>query len=357
MKIRRTLGLLLSALTLLTLLAKSAFSPPLPHPSTLPAVGVSIKGLNYADDSLPRALELGVQWLKIYDHPPDERLPTFVLYRVNLPLPGEDWDSWGHYRFLDAQLYADRIDAYEIGNEPNIASEWGLGPPDPAAYTELLRIAYTQIKSADPDAIIVTGGLAPVGNTNTPDAMDDRLFLEEMYAHGAADYFDVLGVHPYGFAYPPEIDPEAQYRMPGGHITLDTHGLCFRRVEHLRAIMEQNNDGDKPIWATEFGWIISPPSYCLSMSDWPQRAWQAITPEQQADYLVRAIQYAGAHWPWMGVMIIWNLDYSRYPPGESENTPSPECETMGWYSLLNPDGTPRPAYFAIQNLLRHSSLP
>jgi hypothetical protein len=101
-------------------------------------------------------------------------------------------------------------------------------------------------------------------------------------------------------------------------------------------------DGDKPVWATEFGWLIHPPTCCLSRSDWPDRAWQAVSERQQARYVLRAFAYAERNWPWMEAMFLWNLDYSRYPDEVDEICPS--CDSMGWYSILNPDGSPRMAY-------------
>ena len=97
--------------------APKSASTPISSPRT--GYGINVKGFKYDDDSLDKAIALDWEGIKIYDHPPAERLPFKVLYRVNLPRPDEDWAEWGHYRFLDAQLYADRIDAYEIGNEPN----------------------------------------------------------------------------------------------------------------------------------------------------------------------------------------------------------------------------------------------
>ena len=106
--------------------------------------------------------------------------------------------------------------------------------------------------------------------------------------------------------------------------------------------MEEFGDLDKPMWATEFGWIIRPPDCCLEQSDWPDRVWQAVSERRQARYLVDAIRYAERNWPWMEVMFVWNLDYSRYPDELDEACPY--CDSMGWYSIPNPDGSPRLAY-------------
>ena len=327
----------------------AAHPTPSPTPVLRRGYGINVKGVNYGDDSLDKAIALGFEWIKIYDHPPPERLPFKVLYRVNLPRPDEDWAEWGHYRFLDAQLYAGRIDAYEIGNEPNLIEEWG-GPPDPAAYVELLKVAYREIKSADPNALVVSAGLAPVGRGAEPMYLNDLDFLREMYEHGAASYFDVLAVHPFGFAYPPEMPVDAQICTPGpledgpviGRGCWSIEGFCFRRAELARAIMVQYGDEDKPVWATEFGWIVRPPTCCLAKDDWSGRAWQAVPEWQQGRYILRAFAYAERHWPWMESMFLWNLDYARYP--EDLDEVCPYCDSMGWYGILNFDGSPRAAY-------------
>jgi hypothetical protein len=332
-----------------------------PSPAETPEVrkgyGISVKGLNFDDDSLDKAIALGFEWIKIYDYPPPERLPFRVLYRVNLPLPDEDWEQWAHYRFLDAELYKGRIDAYEIGNEPNLIEEWGHDP-DPAAYAELLKLAYSTIKSADPDALIVSAGLAPVGATGDPRHVNDLAFLRGMYENGAAGAFDVLGMHPFGFAYMPETAPDAEacdppsnsfklryVRVEGPALNREcwsVDGLCFRRAEELRAIMVEHGDAGKPVWATEFGWIIDPPPCCLTRSDWPLRQWQAVSERAQARYIVDAFAYAQDNWPWMEAMFLWNLDYGRYSRGKDKVCPY--CESMGWYGILNSDGSPRLAY-------------
>ncbi len=307
------------------------------------ARGIHVKGVNYDDDSLDKAIALGWEWIKIYDHPPAERLPFKVLYRVNLPRPDEDWNEWANYRRIDAELYAGRIDAYEIGNEPNLSIEWG-GPPDPAAYAELLKLAYRTIKAADPNALIVSAGLSPVNAADPAQAMNDLDFLRQMYAHGAKGHFDVLGVHPFGFAYPPEIEPDGVFCRPPlrDRDCTRVDGQSFRRAEWLRQIMVEAGDAETPMWATEFGWIIRPPVCCWNRSDWPVWRWQAVSEGTQAAYILRAFAYAEANWPWMEVMFLWNLDFSRYTPSDRETCPP--CETMGWFSILNPDGSPRQAY-------------
>jgi len=44
----------------------------------------------------------------------------------------------------------------------------------------------------------------------------------------------------------------------------------------------------------------------------------------------------------MEVMFLWNLDFSRYTDALDERCP--HCDSMGWYSILETDGSPRLAY-------------
>jgi hypothetical protein len=224
-------------------------------------------------------------------------------------------DDYAAFVGTVAQRYRGRIRGYIIWNEPNLAKEWGGQPPDPVAYTELLRRAYEAIKAADPEATVVSAGLAST-NHQDAEAVDDRVFLEAMYQAGAADYFDALGAHPYGFAYPPD-DPR------GAH-----DGLNLARLLDLRAIMEAHGDGDKPIWVTELGWTTAGVG---------EGSWLTVTPQQQADYLTGAWRRARREWPWLQVFTVWNLSQGLLPTDE-----------MAGYSLLDESGEPKPAYHALR---------
>jgi hypothetical protein len=191
-------------------------------------------------------------------------------------------------------------------------------------------------KEADPNCIIVSAGLATNGGMGDL-AMDDVQFLRGMYAAGAKPYFDVLGSHPYGFGYAPE-DASSN----------PTH--CFRRVEQQRAVMVQYGDAAKPIWATEVGWIIEPPARCYDYDGWPGWWWQRVSQHTQADYLVRAYRYARTNWPWMGVMFVWNMDYSLADWNDY-------CDPLSWFAILNHDGMPRPAYWELARMVQGEATP
>ncbi len=244
--------------------------------------------------------------------------------------PPEDPQDFGDFCHALAGRYRGRVKAYQVWNEPNLAREWGGWPPDPTGYVDLLRACYVGIKSADPDALVITAGLSPTGN-GPPEAMPDTDYLIGMYEAGAAPYFDLLGVHAPGFLYPPEISPEEVAAKHDGH-----RFFCFRHVEDMREIMVRYGDGDKQVAVLEMGWTTDPihPSY----------AWFAVTEEQKADYLVRAFRYAKEHWsPWIGLMTVISIADPRWS----------EEDEQYWWAITEP-GWPetrvRPAYEALRKM-------
>lgn len=272
----------------------------------------------YPDEVVRGAAYYGLDLVVRLDHHPAWASDA----PLTLNAPPDDLEDYARFVRAVASRYRGRVRAYIIWNEPNLAREWGGRPPNPAEYVALLRVAHRAVKEADPEALVVSAGLAPT-NHRDAEAMDDRLYLEGMYRAGARPFFDVLGAHPYGFGHPPD-DP------PGAH-----DGLNMWRVQDLRVVMERYGDGDKPVWATEMGWTVATGG---------EAAWQAVTPEQQAAYLVAAFTRARREWPWLTLMAVWNLDGGEHPE-------------WGGYSLLDRDGTPRPAYEALRALDKGWDIP
>jgi hypothetical protein len=244
--------------------------------------------------------------------------------------PPADPQDFGDFCQALAERYRGRVAAYQVWNEPNLAREWGGHVPDPAGYVELLRVCYNGIKSADPNALVISAGLSPTGNV-PPDAIPDAEYLRAMYEAGAAPYFDLLGVHAPGFLYPPEISPEEVAENHDGH-----RFFCFRRVEDLRDIMVEYGDSDKQVAVLETGWTIDPVH--------PDYAWFAVTPEQQADYLVRAFEYAREHWsPWVGPMVVISIADPSWT----------EEDEQYWWAITEPgwpENVLRPAYHALSDM-------
>ncbi len=243
------------------------------------------------------------------DHPPDWALSSIA---DSMPV---DANAYAAFVARVVERYGRRVRAYIIWNEPNLAQEWGGQPPDPAAYAELLEIAYAAVKEGNPRALVVSAGLAPT-NHGDETAMDDRVYLQGMYEAGASEAFDILGAHPYGFAYPPD-DPRHAHQS-----------LNFARLLDLREVMVRNNDAHKPVWVTEMGWTTE-------VTD-EEQAWLQVSEEQQAAYLTGTFEKAKEEWPWLEMIAVWNLSAGLQANDEKRG-----------YSIVDDAYEPRPAYIAL----------
>lgn len=247
------------------------------------------------------------------DHPPDWAIRPVT----GRGMPPIDLAAYADFVATVARRYRGQVQGYIVWNEPNLSLEWAGRPPDAAAYTALLCRAYLALKVADPTVTVVSAGLAP---TNGGDAaLDDRLFLQEMFKAGAEACFDALGAHAYGFGHPPDAPH-------GAHA-----GLNLARLADLREVAVKYGRSTKPVWLTELGWTTAGVG---------ADAWQTVSVEQQANYLAGAWQRIVDEWPWVQVVTVWKLSQGL-----------PETDEMAGYSLLSADGSPKPAYDALQNLL------
>ncbi len=241
--------------------------------------------------------------------------------------PPNDLEDYADFCYAVAKRYKGRIAAYQIWNEPNLSREWGGRPPNASAYVGMLKAGYQAIKRADPAAIVISAGLAPTTRFDQV-AMPDTEYVQRMYNNGARPYFDALGAHGAGYKAPPgkapgEVANDANYynvgdpNCPGRPCRI----YCFRHVEDLRQVMVDNGDAEKQVVVLEFGWTMDP------RTNSPYH-WHAVTEEQQADYFVRAYQYAKANWSgWIGVMsLIYmpNIDWT-------------ENDEQYWWSIAIPN--------------------
>ncbi len=231
-----------------------------------------------------------------------------------------------------------RIHAIEVWNEPNLIREWSGQDISGANYMRLFDAAYAAIKAVAPTITVVTAGLAPVGD-GLPGVVGDRTFLRQMYSAGLARYADVkIGVHPYGWANPPDsrcCTNERGWASDKVFYFLDT-------ITDYADIMRQNNHATK-MWLTEMGWGtfkgVGPGGVDLPA---PAVAgfFDLITPQQQAEYGIGA--FALIQQPPLSDMVelgvMWNLNFAMI--GDVVNAPQ---EQMG-YSLLDATGYPRLIY-------------
>jgi hypothetical protein len=198
------------------------------------------------------------------------------------------------------------VHAYEVWNEPNLVNFWPSGV-NATEFTEMLRAAYPVIKAADPQSTVVLGGLS--GN--------DYPYLEKLYDAGAKPYFDAVGVHPYT-----GIDPNSCWKDYG---QTRNSVWAFCGLSEVHASMSARGDGDKPVWATEFGWSTNT---------------GGVSEAQQADYLTKSFTKLETY-PWVQKAFWYrfrNVFFLNDNAGDREAN----------FGLLRTDYSTKPAYAAFK---------
>ncbi len=264
----------------------------------------------HADEVADAAQAAGITLLARLDGVPDWAKPPGTTWRY---LDPQHYNDYGDFVYAFAQHFKGRISRYIIWNEPNTAAEWGQRTPDPQAYADLLKVAYTSAKRADPTSIVILAGLAPnLEGEGSTTALNDLVYLDKLYSAGAAPYFDAVAVHAYGLLAPPD-DPSGPAK------------LNFARTEEVHKVMQRRGDGSKPIYITEGGWNDSP------------RWSYAVKPYQRVEYTLRAYQKAAQDWPWVQAVCLWA---SRFPKSQYTYFDN--------YSFLTPDFIPKAVYLEVQ---------
>jgi hypothetical protein len=152
--------------------------------------------------------------------------------------PPTNPDDFARFVSAGAQRYVSSgLTTWEIWNEPNVSTFW-YPRPDPEAYTALLVRASAAIKHVEPDATIISGGLAPSSDSAGGSQIDVRTFLTRVYAAGGGRAFNAVGLHPYSFPHLP--------LFPADYNT-------FLNTPALYQVMVDHGDAAKRIWGTEIG--------------------------------------------------------------------------------------------------------
>lgn len=237
---------------------------------------------------------------------------------------------------LITRIGRDNLHAIEIWNEPNLLREWeGTLSFDGAGYMQLFAPTYERIRAVAPNLRIVTAALAPT--SDSPFSRDDRAFLQEMYDNGLANYTDVaIGVHPYGWANPPDTtccQPDSERGWDD-----DPHFFFLDNLNDYSAIIRANGH-NAPMWATELGWATwdNYPSA-------PPEIWMTYTDEiAQAQYLLRSLEITQSRED-VEVSIIWGLNFA----GEHNIRNSEEIAAYSLIYVLSDVGFQfRPAFDAL----------
>jgi hypothetical protein len=221
------------------------------------------------------------------------------------------------------------IDTYEIWNEPNITDFW-LPSANAALYTQMLKASFSGIEDVAPGATVLTGGAAACGTGNGNLSPAD--FLSGIYTNGGRGYFTGVADHPYAIPFLPDFNWYWNYFQQISDTT-----------PSVRSVMIANGDAAKKIWLTEYGLPTGGPGSLatsgMSLSeqndDHDTEALQATAATEAADYYLANRSFIGG--------LFW---YSY------QDLSTDQSDTENFYGLLRYDGSPKPAYYALQQAIQ-----
>lgn len=219
-----------------------------------------------------------------------------------------DPESFAAFAGAAARRYGSRISVWEVWNEPNTVNYF-KPKPDPARYGLLLAAASRAIKAVDPDATILSGGLAPAEDNGRDIA--PLTFLRGMYANGSNRYFDAFAIHPYTYPALPDDPSTAAWNTA-------------QRMWDMRTVMVDGGDSSKTVWITE----------CGAPTGTGRRA---VSDAVQADTL-RQLLAVAENTPWIGAAYVYGMRDSGSDAADTEQN----------FGILRHDFTPKPAYDVVR---------
>lgn len=153
------------------------------------------------------------------------------------PIGEAERTAWLNYAEKVARRYGDKIDYYEIWNEPNTVWFWPR-PVKPEDYFLLVKEASKLLKKVDPGCKVIGGSLARI----------DVPYATRLFELGIADYIDVLCYHPYG------TFPESALKKINVQVAPPT---LYADVGHRAADLQALIDGsgrEIDLWQGECGY-------------------------------------------------------------------------------------------------------
>ncbi|WLH81158.1 cellulase family glycosylhydrolase [Pseudomonas sp. FP2335] len=199
------------------------------------------------------------------------------------------------------------VDAWQVWNEPNLLGFWRPAA-DPAGYASLLTATASALRGVNPAKPVVAAGMAFFSEMPNGQTMFNALG-----ALGVASLNTVVSYHPYT-QLPEGNDPS----------NLDLIAKTSALNQALR------NGGVQALWSTEWGWSTYPG---------PKDAQDLITPQQQADYVVRRVALMSA------------MDFDRIFLFTLSDLDQRASVRDRFYGLLDIDANPKPVYTALKYFL------
>ena len=178
------------------------------------------------------------------------------------PIAEEYLDDFGQFMFDLVSRYKDQVKYWELGNEPDIDPDlvpvdsrygcWGDEDDDfygGGYYAQMLEIAYTRIKQADPQAQVLVGGLLlDCDPVNVCPQEKSAKFLQGILNNGGGAFFDGISYH----AYDHYLGAPGQYFNSNWNSSWDTTGpVGGVKASYLKSVLSDAGVSGKYLFNTE----------------------------------------------------------------------------------------------------------
>lgn len=211
--------------------------------------------------------------------------------------------AFGNFARAAAEHFGDRVDNWEIINEPNKEGITAVN------YTKALKAAHTGINAIDGDDMVISGGLSPVPS-DTNGFYGAAKYLDTIYDQGGKNYFDAVGFNPYSWPL-----------MPGNSAAWNGWQIM---EDGIRGAMVENGDSGKQVWVMEYG---SPTG----------GGGSSVTQANQAAQLQEAVTLA-SQTSWIGPIMYYSYQ-DRATSGSTED----------FFGMLTASGARKPVYYTYQS--------
>ena len=145
------------------------------------------------------------------------------------------------------------IRVWQIWNEQNF--KYFVVRPNPVEYGRLLNISYAAIRSVDPGAQLILGGMFS-------EPWEARIKRGPRQAYLATDFLDRM------YRATPGI--KSKFAGAALHPYTGSYQELSEDIGEFRAVMKQHGDAGKGLWITEVGWSSKPPAANNSFAKGPQ---------------------------------------------------------------------------------------
>ena len=189
-----------------------------------------------SDRVIAAAEQRGLAVLPILTYTPDwAKAPGCTAFGC----PPADPTQFVSFARTAVERYQDRIDVWEVWNEPNLVHFWVQ--PDSAHYADLLRRTTAGIHEVDPGATVMFGGIAALEGSSK--AIPPRRFLDEVCSLGGCKGIGAVSYHPYTFPF-----------LASQSTPWDSAWSKMNDTKvSLRSILDKHGLESVRIWVTEYG--------------------------------------------------------------------------------------------------------